>query len=186
MIDINKLADDFFEKSTIAIAKSYIKAVKYLEKDKAYYATVKLPGGRSKTPNIFVFSDQAGGFNFVKAFMEVGNIPFERVDIKQIKFVEKVVLKKRLECNYLQNDYRSNQDQNAIDEAEKNPSSSLVCLIRGLRKTRSMPGFYLQSFLNTSSVEEAMEVLKGVTTSIPVRTLYFYKITGKSKSYFYN
>lgn len=181
------MSDTWLDKTASILVYNYIKVRRFLDKDNIYYVTVQHDGGALKTPNIFVFSEVDGAYRFVKAFMETAKRTYERIDVKQLKFVEKVVLKKRITLDEGRNDYRSNQTQSEVEYSEKNLNNSLVCLVRGLRKTRTMPGFYLLAFLPTADIDKATDtVQKHIAASIPVRTLYFYTPTGKIKSYFYN
>jgi hypothetical protein len=146
-------------------------------KDTLYYASILLSDGTWRTPCTYVFSDKYSGLQIAKSFLLYEKASYERVDLKPMKFVKKVVLKTKLKMDTNEDFVHKNYNQSLIDKVEQNSSQSLICLTRFTWIRRNMPGFYIMAFLPTSSVEKAIEIIQlGLKTNIPVRTLYLYRL----------
>lgn len=180
------MIDKLLTKGVQYIADFYLKVVKYLGRDEVYYTTITSTKGIAQTPKIFVFSNAMAGYQMVKRSLSRDRKSYARIDIKQLKLVTKVVLKTRL--RYVDSKEDGNfSNQVLLDRAESDVQNCLFCLIRTMRKGRYFPGLSILTVLPTNDVSKAVELINvGVTTTTPIRTLYFYKLTGKTKSFYYN
>ncbi|MGB3094398.1 MAG: hypothetical protein WBB49_00715 [Microgenomates group bacterium] len=180
------MIDQLIERGVRYIAAFYLRVVKYLGRDDVYYTTVISTNGLTQTPKNFIFSNVMAGYQMVKHSLSRDRKTYARIDIKQLKFVTKVVLKTRL--RYVDSKEDGNfSNQVLLDRAESDMQNYLVCLIRTMRMGRYFPGFSILAVLPTNDIDKAIELINvGVTTTTPIRTLYFYKLTGKTKSFYYN